>query len=137
MIDDPQNKAAQRPSMRQQLKAFVSTCRAIARLTMGVKDASLFKVNKNKKPRLQHLGIYNHVPMVSFQVVVAEETKKGIAHHIIRSQARRSLTQAHEIVQQRQTVKLRKRSVVNRTRWSRSIKERQETRKQRKIGEDE
>ncbi len=41
MVEDPSNKAAPKPSMRMQLKAFTSTCRNVARLTMEQQDADL------------------------------------------------------------------------------------------------
>ncbi len=135
MLEDPTNKAAPRPSMRQQLKAFIATCRDVARLTMGPKDAELLQANRTKKPRLKGLGINTHMPMVKFQIVVPCEGGKEISQQILRSQARRSLKQAQELVQNRQQVKLSKFSAVNRTRWSRAVKTCETILKQRK--EDE
>ena len=82
MLEDPTNKAAPRPSMRQQLKAFIATCRDVARLTMGPKDAELFQANRTKKPHLQGLGINTHMPMVKFQIVMPCEGGKEIGQQI-------------------------------------------------------
>ncbi len=137
VVADPECKAAPRPSMRMQLKAFTKTCRAIARLTMEQQDANLFKANGAKKPRLKTLGIQTHMPMVNFQLVIDKKTQEEIAKQIVRSQARRTLKQAEEIVGQAQRVKLGKFHAVNRTRWSRLIKVSKEVKEARSRDETE
>ncbi len=137
MVDDPISKAAPKPSMRRQLKAFISTCRNVARLTMEQLDADLFRYNKSKKPRLAKIGICNHVPMVRFQVVISHHTGKAVAQAILKSQARRTDQQASELVTQKKAVRLQKLSIVNRTRWSKSIKPNKELMKQREADEQE
>ncbi len=141
MVEDPESPAATKPSMRIQLKEFISTCRNVARLTMGQHDSDLFKHNRSKKPRLTKLGICNHAPMVRFQVVISKGTAKAMAQAILRVQARRTKKKAAELINQKQAVRLQKLSTVNRTRWSRSIrpdkeliKQREEDDKERKKG---
>ena len=85
-MDDPDNPAAPRPMLRQQLKAFVNTVRTIARLAMEDDDANLFRANSCKRPRLKGLGIISHVAMIKCHVAVDEDTKNEIARHILRSQ---------------------------------------------------
>ena len=84
--------------MRQQLKVFVCTTKAIVRLTMDSDDAMLFKACTNKKPRLKGLGIITHMATVKCQIDVDEKTRKDLASNILRSQARRNDKQIKEIL---------------------------------------
>ena len=97
MVDDTTDKGAPRPAMRTQIKAFVKTCRDIARLTMESEDAKLFQCNKAKWPRLKRLGISTHVPMVRFHIVINKDTAIEMTKHILSSQARRNKKQLEDI----------------------------------------
>jgi hypothetical protein len=72
--------------MKLQVKVFRTTMRDIAKMTMNVTDANLFKACKHEKPRLKGLGIATRMSMANFRAIVNETTQKEIARNILRSQ---------------------------------------------------
>ena len=122
MVGDEVDKTQPKPALRNQLRAFKNTVRTIARLTMEHSDAEMFRASTNKKPRLKGLGIVSHAAMINCQIDIDSTTRKDIATHILRSQARMSQKKVKDILEQRQQVKLQKMVLANKNKWSSEIK---------------
>jgi ribonuclease HI len=120
-VEELPNKAEKRPALRTQLKQFRATCRIIARHTMSQEDAINFKPSTYAKPRLQGLGVDNHMAMISCNVCINDELKRKIAFHILRIQTGRTIKITNRILDGDVSIPTARINLQKRCAWSKTI----------------
>ncbi len=70
MVKDPLEKARAKPTMRVQMKTFWQSCGDIAKYTMRLEDAEIWKPSTSQEPRLRCLAILTHKAMIKVKITI-------------------------------------------------------------------